>query len=69
MEGRCNRGRYCTFAHSDAELLAWNQRRKPATMSTKQTSERSNTASPKGGTIIYYSHSDIKCTNGVIFVL
>ena len=63
MEGRCYRGRYCTFAHSDAELLAWNQRRKPATMSTNQTSERISSTSPKGseGTIIllYYSHSAV----------
>ena len=52
MEGRCNRGRYCTFAHSNAELQAWNRGRNPTTMSAKQTSERiSNTATPKRGTI------------------
>ena len=52
MEGRCNFGRYCTFAHSDAELQAWIQRRNPTTMSTKQTSEHiSNTATPKRGTV------------------
>lgn len=50
MEGHCNYGKYCKFAHSDAELRAWIQRRNPTTMSTKQTSGCiSSTATPKKG--------------------
>ena len=51
MEGRCYFGRYCTFAHSEAELQTWIQRRHP-TMSTKgdKNSEHfSNAPIPKRG--------------------
>ena len=52
IEGRCYFGRYCTFAHSEAELQTWNQQRYSTSVPAKKNSRHishMNEATPKRG--------------------